>query len=364
MQEGPRRIHIPIDLFVKRSWPLLAVGAVLVLIASGVLLWVAVSGVGRKPVATASQQVASAAATSTILVPRALDGVLVSAEDANLLPYAVMIDNHPDARPSSGLAAANLVFEVPVEGGMTRYLAVYDATTTVDQIGPVRSARPYFVELADALGAVYAHVGGSPEGLNLITALPKFRDLNEYWNGKYFWRSAKRDAPHNVYTRTDLLHAAADAKSWSTGLLRGWRFKDEDPMENATGTSRGRLAGPTIPSGGVVVVAWTYDRTANAYSRYLDGRPHVELDGAQVRAKNVVVLLTDAEVKDAEGRLKLRTIGRGDALLYRDGKKFTLTWRRTSGGLYQFETVDGSDATFNRGTTWVEIVTSKTAFGS
>ena len=121
--------------------------------------------------------------------------MLVSAEEANLQPYAVMIDNHPDARPSSGLAAANLVFEVPVEGGMTRYMAVFDATTTVDQIGPVRSARPYFVELADALGAVYAHVGGSPDGLNLITSLPKFRDLNEFWNGKYFWRSAKRDAP-------------------------------------------------------------------------------------------------------------------------------------------------------------------------
>lgn len=363
MQEGPRRIHIPIDLFVKRSWPLLAVGAVLVLLASSALLWIAVSGVGRKSAGAASQEIASAAATSTVLVPRALDGVLVSAEEANLLPYVVMIDNHPDARPSSGLAEANLVFEVPVEGGMTRYMAVYDATTTVDQIGPVRSARPYFVELADGLGAVYAHVGGSPEGLARIAASPKFRDLNEYWNGKYFWRSAKRDAPHNVYTRTELLHAAAAAKSWPTGLLRGWRFKDEDPPDSATGTTRGRVSGPTIPDG-AVSVAWNYTRTTNAYERALDSRPHVELDGSQVRAKNIVVILTDAQIKDAEGRLTLRTTGKGSALLYRDGKKHALTWRRTTGGLFQFETVDGSDALFNRGTTWIEIVTSKAAFGS
>ncbi len=355
-------MKIPLDVFIKRSWPLLAVGAVLVLIVSVILFWFALTGAWRTAASTGVGSRASEVATSTVMVPRALDGVLVPAGESNLLPYVVMIDNHPDARPSSGLAAASLVFEVPVEGGMTRYMAVFDATTTVDQIGPIRSARPYFVELADAFGAVYAHVGGSPEAIDLIKSTSGFRNLDEMSNGKSFWRSSKRYPPHNAYTRTDLLHDAVTAKGWQPRTFMAWHFKDDDPLESASSTPRGRTAGPKISTGGVVDVVWTYDREQNTYARSLDGRPHVETDGTRVTAKNVVVLLTDSEIIDTEGRLKLRTTGRGSALLYRDGKKFSLTWRRSAGGTFQFETVDGSDALFARGTTWVEIVTSKSVF--
>src|SRR5260221_8029347 len=157
--EGPRKVTIPLDVFIKRSWPLFAAGAVFLLFTSGILFWFALSGKGRKSQTPSPVLPVEAASTSTdTLVPRAIEGVLVQPRDARLLPFAVMIDNHPDARPSSGLAEASLVIEAPVEGGMTRYMAVFDATTTVDQIGPVRSARPYFVDFANAFGALYAQV--------------------------------------------------------------------------------------------------------------------------------------------------------------------------------------------------------------
>ena len=96
-------------------------------------------------------------------VRRPLDGLMVKPEIASLRPYAVMIDNLAAARPQFGLSAASLVYEAPAEGGITRYLAIFSADQTSSQIGPVRSARAYFLNWAKELGATYVHVGGSPE---------------------------------------------------------------------------------------------------------------------------------------------------------------------------------------------------------
>lgn len=363
--DGPREVKITLNEFLKRSWPLIAVGAVFVLFASGILLWIAVSGKGRKATAPAKVVEQTAATTTNVLVPRAIDGILVAPAEASLLPFAVMIDNHVDARPESGLASANLVIEAPVEGGLTRYMAVFDATSTADQIGPVRSARPYFIDLADALGAVYAHVGGSPDALEQIKHDTKFKNVDEYFSGKYFWRSAKRYPPHNAYTRMDLLRDAASARSWTAGSLRGWRYADEAGLESATGTTatstgsiRGTVPGPVVKYGGSDNVSWVYDRTQNVYARNVGGWTLKDLDGTSVVAKNVAVLLTDAQVLDDVGRLKMRTTGRGSAVLYRDGRMHRLMWYRSSGEQFRFETIDGADATFTRGTTWIEIVTS------
>lgn len=369
MEDGSREIRVSLETVLKRSWPLLAIGAVLVCAIIGGLVWFAVSGIGRKtsgaPMIVSTADGSTSTAMVGDLVSRSLDGVLVSPADANLQPYAVMVENHTDARPLSGPAAANLAYEIPVEGGITRYLLVFDATTTVDQIGPVRSARPYFVDMADGLNAVYAHVGGSPDALNNIKGMSSFRDLNEFFNGKYFWRSAKRDAPHNAYTRTDLLHAAAAAKSWREGHFHGWSYKEDYPLD-ATPTStvaRGTIQGPDLQFGGAYNVSWTYDRTSNAYLRSEGGSKQTDANGAQVTARNVVVIQTDGKTIDDYGRLSIRTTGRGKATLYRDGYAIPVTWKRTSGEHLLFESADGSDTFFNRGTTWVEVTFDGAMYG-
>lgn len=362
--EERRIVRIPLETVIKRSWPLLAFGAVLFIGVITGLVWFAVTGTGRK---TTTQ---NAQATSTIeivtstgdVVSRALDGVLVTPAEAQLQAFAVMVENHVDARPLAGPASANLVYEIPVEGGITRFMLVFDATTTVDGIGPVRSARPYFVDYADGLNAAYAHVGGSPDSLEKIKAMPSFRDLNEYFNGKYFWRSAKRVAPHNVLTRTDLLRDVFSVKQWKVGHFRGWHYKEDDALESTTSSVRGTENGPKISYGGSYNVSWAYDRATNMYTRSTSGQVQKDQDGTVVRAKNIAVLMTDGSVLDDVGRLKIRTTGRGKATLFRDGKKMEILWKRSAGEHIRFETTDGNDVLFDRGTTWIEVVIDASMF--
>ncbi len=369
--EEHREVRISIETLIKRSWPLLAFGAVLLIAVIVGLLWFAISGQGRKftstalPVETSSTVVISATSTD-ILVPRALDGIFVQPVNAELQPYAVMVENYIGARPLSGPAHANLAFEIPVEGGISRYLLVFDATTTIDAIGPVRSARPYFVDYADGLNAVYAHVGGSPQSLNEISNLAGFRDLNEFFNGKYFWRSANHTAPHNVFTRTDLLHEADASKRFRVGHFRSWHYKADEPLKSPTSSVRGTENGPALNYGHSYSysVAWTYKRSKNVYLRSEAGRLQKDRDGVQVQAKNIIVLHTNGSVIDSEGRLKIRTTGRGKATLYRDGRKFDVIWTRALGVHVQFEGLDGTDVYFDRGTTWIEVMLDGSVSGN
>jgi hypothetical protein len=130
-----------------------------------------------------------------------LDGKPVgSASEQRPRVISIMIDNHPGARPQSGLSQAQVVYEVPVEGEFTRYFAIFNASTTVDKVGPVRSARPYFLDWLQEYGdALYIHSGGSPEALQILRNSTLF-DANEFFRGAYFWRGTDHLAPHNLYT--------------------------------------------------------------------------------------------------------------------------------------------------------------------
>jgi hypothetical protein len=262
-----------------------------------------------------------------------------------------MVEMHPDARPLSGIAKANLVFEAPVEGGITRLMAVFDATTTLPSVGPVRSARLYFVEWADGLNSVYAHVGGSPEALNRIMGLAGFRNLDEMANSKYFWRSKDRYAPHNVYTDRQYLLLAAQTKGWRTQPVTSWTY------DNSTSTTQGNYRTVKIPYGGSYSVEWKYDPEQDLYTRYMGGKKFADADGSVVQTKNILVLVTEQQVLDDYGRLYIRTTGLGQAILYRNGNKQEVRWSRTPGENIRIETTDGRPVAMSRGTTWVEVIT-------
>ncbi len=323
-------------------------------------LWYAFTGVGRRTqgdLTVPGGDASAGTASSTGMVARHLDGVMVASGTEALPAFAIAIDGHAEARPTAGLARANLVFDVPVEGGITRYLAVYDASTTADQIGPVRSARPYCVELVEGLGAVYGHVGGSPEALEDIKKMPSFRDLNEYSNGQYYWRSTDRSAPHNAYTRMDQLNEAFAAKKWSVGSITPWQYKDDDTEDGAASTTpRGTSDGPSLAYGADYAVSWSYDRPNDQYTRHVGGKKQRDADGSYIIAKNIVVVAMPATVIDDKGRLNMPTTGRGKARLFRDGHVSDAVWRRHPGEGLTFESIDGADLFFDRGITWLEIV--------
>ena len=174
------------------------------------------------------------------------DGVRVPADlPEEKLYFAATIDNITVARPQSGISKASLVYEAPVEAGITRFLAIYPEGEDVERIGPVRSARPYFLDWAAEFDALFVHVGGSPEALEKLRAYD-MRDLNEFFNGAYFWRDRSRSAPHNTYTSTEKL-IAADRKRFADRKppeVAGWRFKDDAPAEVGVVTQLAVLLSP------------------------------------------------------------------------------------------------------------------------
>ena len=160
------------------------------------------------------------------LAPRLIDGVFAPIEEQNRLLWAIMIDNQIDARPPAGLSRASMVIAAEAEGGINRFLAVYAPTLALEEIGPIRSARPYFIDCAHEFDALYVHVGGSPEALVKLKKENIFH-LNEFYNDDSFWRSAKFNAPHNVFTSSQNLNAYYQENSNPEPTYFSWRFKDD-----------------------------------------------------------------------------------------------------------------------------------------
>lgn len=286
---------------------------------------------------------------------RNIDGVRTELGSENPRLVAVMVENMVDARPISGLADASLVFEAPVEAGITRMLAVYSADTDVSEIGPVRSARPYYLDWALELHALFAHVGGSPEALERIAQIA-IDDLNEFAYGRYFWRSSRRSAPHNVYTSTSVLaEALEDVEVAGDPDIERWIYKEDSPLERSSST------GITVPfSTPAYEVMWQYNPETNLYLRYQAGEPHRDKNGKTITAKNVAVVYTDIEVIDEVGRRRIRTVGDGRALVSIDGKTREAEWRKEGSKkrLRFFE--NGVEVLWNAGPTWIEIVPKTT----
>src|SRR3989338_917408 len=172
-------------------------------------------------------------AVTTPMVRRAIDGVLVAEGTKEAYPFAVVIENSVDAWPLSGIGAANLVWEAPAEAGIPRLLAVFADGSDVKEIGPVRSARPYFVDWTEEFHGLFGHVGGSPEALALLPSRDVF-DVNEFSRGQFFWRSRARSAPHNVYTSSQKLQEVITRYQLPITNYQSGKYKD-DAVRDARG---------------------------------------------------------------------------------------------------------------------------------
>ncbi|KKW36458.1 MAG: hypothetical protein UY82_C0024G0007 [Candidatus Uhrbacteria bacterium GW2011_GWC2_53_7] len=230
--------------------------------------------------------------------------------------YGVMVENHLDSRPQSGLDQALLVMEAPVEARLPRLLAFFSEEQGVEKIGPVRSARPYYLDWNAELDAVYAHVGGSPAALALLQADDTI-DIDEFANEWFFWRADEmRSAPHNVYTSLDLLGDAlerfesrfgAEDNAWDS-----WTFKEDAEARALGGTVVASVPSVTIDfADEPYVIEWRYRAGENVYRRFQGGELHEMEDGALIDANNIVVMETDVEILDSIGRRRVpRPFGR------------------------------------------------------
>ena len=286
-------------------------------------------------------------------------------------PIAIMLNNLKKALPQMGVSQADIIFEVPAEGGITRMLAVFQDVSDVGNIGTVRSARDYYVSLAKGMDALYLHAGGSPQAYTAIKdwGVAALDCVNGPYEGTLFWRDQTRKKSagyeHSVVTSGEKI----------TTLLPtyGYRLEHKDgysyPMS---------FAQDAAPAGGqqadVITVEFStyktgvfrYDGDTGLYYVEEYGKPYVDGNNdEQVAVKNVLILQTDiSQIKgDEAGRLSVRTTGTGKGKFACGGKITDITWSKPSHSEpMTFSTLDGQELEFGIGATYINIIGSSAAF--
>lgn len=271
----------------------------------------------------------------------------------------VMIENSEYARPQSGLSQASVVYEAIAEGGITRFLALFQDTNPAD-IGPIRSVRPYYLQWAMGFDAPLAHVGGSPEALTDMKDWGA-RDLDQFFNSGAYHRIGSRDAPHNVYTAVDTLTQLAISKGYSGSTFTPWLRKPEAAVKLPTAkTIDLTLSGPLYN------VHYDYDATSNSYKRSEAGAPHLDANGSVQISPKVVVGLVMPYAIQADGKHSdYGTIGSGQAYIFQDGTVTIGQWNKPDSKTnMSFTTTDGKPLALNPGQTWLTAVTDASKISS
>ena len=275
-------------------------------------------------------------------------------------PFAVMVDNISEARPHFGLASADVVYEAPAEAGIPRLMPMYlRAGTWVDRIGPVRSARHYFVYLANEYRTPLVHIGASPQGFDALstTGLP---DVDEARGDDGFVRDPNRQAPHNAFVSTtsvrDALRNRGGPIKASLGPLK---FGPYLPGQQPATTIKIPYPGPEGYS-----VEYDYDADGKLYNRIMDGQPHRDgATGEQYAASSIVIQFADVELipRDTAGRVDIELVGSGKGVLVAEGTQVPLQWSRASlRAATQFTRADGAPFALPNGQVWIQIVPLET----
>lgn len=298
-------------------------------------------------------------------------------------PLTIMIENHQDSRPQSGLSKADVVYEAVAEGGITRFIAVFycGAASLEVQVGPVRSARTYYLDWASEYGdyPLYAHVGGAnvPGSADALGQIKKYgwdlyNDLNQFSIGfPTYWRDYERlghpvATEHTMYSTTDKLWAVGqergltdknnkDNKKWDESFIP-WKFVDGAA---ASEPKAGKISFPFWGGYNDYIVDWNYDQATNSYRRENGGKAHTDLDNnEQLSASNVVVLFAQEKGPiDALKHMLYTTTGTGRALVFQNGGVVQGTWsKKTRSERTKFVDNKGKEISFVRGPIWIEVL--------
>jgi len=299
-----------------------------------------------------------------------LNGQEIPVDDAkDFFPIAIMIDNAYNVRPQAGLDQADIIYEALSEGNITRLLAIFDSSRTVDKIGPIRSARNYYMDWAEEYSGLYVHVGGSPQALLSINKYD-FVNVDQIGAGEiYFWRDENLDAPHNVF-------------SSSANWLRAGELKDVDMIDhseislswnyenvNSTTSSSVVLAGDSAENINLVnkininfansyyEVDWQYNKSIKKYQRWQGGDKFYFNTGTQAVADNIIVQVVKDYLIDVERR-GMNTQEGGLVYIFNNHGYQTGAWL-VEDGRTRFFDAEGQELKLVPGKTWVEIINNK-----
>lgn len=314
---------------------------------------------------------------SAKVVPHPLNGVLFTESEAkdwqSRRALAVTINNHVDARPQWGLSFADIIYEAVAEGGISRFLAIYHSYLP-DKVGPVRSARRYYVDWAKEYDAWYAHWGGASTAneANVYDYMRKIYvssiDVPGIGPNEPFDRDPERlkkvGIEHTAFARLPLVYEAA-YRMYPDQVrpfrpIKSWKFKDDVASGKRPSASSVEFNFWDLPD---FVVKWEYDPKTDTYIRFQGGEEQVDaLTNEPLRAKNVIVIFMEEKaLLDEKAHLLYKTLGSGDAKIFLDGKVVEATWERSA---LSFRTLffdsSQSEITFNRGQVWIEVLPTGT----
>ncbi|OGL34054.1 hypothetical protein A3F64_02205 [Candidatus Saccharibacteria bacterium RIFCSPHIGHO2_12_FULL_42_8] len=274
----------------------------------------------------------------------------------------IMIENSTSARPQSGLKDSGVVFEAIAEGGITRFLAIYQQEQPA-LIGPVRSVRPYYVDWIAAFDASVAHIGGSYNALKEVRN-GQYRDIDQFFNSGSYWRAKDRKAPHNVYTSFEKLNALNEAKGYKESTFTGFNRVSIEP-EKKTTKKKVETTTPEVAnqvqvniSGVLYNSSYSYNTSTNTYDRSQAGAPHTDREAGQISPRVVIVMKVPTKLGFEDGyREQMTTIGTGEAHIFQKGTHIAGTWKKDD-KKSQIKFLDNSskEIPLERGQTWITAI--------
>jgi hypothetical protein len=292
-----------------------------------------------------------------------IDGLEYPESVAKRHALGVMIENHPDARPQSGLADAAVVYEAMAEGGITRFLAIFSPKLPAE-VGPVRSARTYYLDWCLEYDCFYSHVGGNIDALDLIPKIG-IKDLDQFKYGvskygKTYYRTPKKGiaTEHTMFADPAKLYEIAKTNNWpESDSFPKISFKKPVAETERPASQQVKVE---ISSKSYEVI-WDYDAATNSYARTMGGTPHKDGKSGQ-QIKSTVVIVQEAASKSIltrinEQGLQMDTVGGGKAYIYQDGKEVIGSWKKANQKAQTiFYDASDNEIKYNPGQRWITVV--------
>jgi hypothetical protein len=277
-------------------------------------------------------------------------------DSTNQRTIAVMVNNHPKARPQSGLHKADIVYEVLAEGDVTRFLAVFQSEMP-ETIGPVRSARDYYVTLSKGYDSFYVAHGYSPDAKEMLDAGVVDNINGMEYDGTLFKRADFRKAPHNSYiTFKNIMKGAEKNNIAITHDIDALPFLSKDEINKLEGNEAPAIT-IAYSSRDYATTEYIYDEVEQTYYRYSMGAITEDLDSKQpVSIDNLLIIETSHRVIDTAGRNEIDLTSGGKAILLQKGKKQEVEWKNVDGRLLPY--ANGVAVGLVPGKTWINIVPS------
>lgn len=237
-------------------------------------------------------------------------------------PFMAIVENSTAARPQSGLSEADIIFETMAEGGIPRFIALFQKNSP-KVIGPIRSARPYFLTIAREYSLPFAHCGGSQEALDTIKNDVNLKSINEMFNGTYFWRSLDRTAPHNLYTSAENMRKLISAKSLTSEPKSDLQF--DDAIWDSLITKDIKEIKLVLNNS----YSTFYKYNNGKYVKYMDNKLAVDKNNdTPLSFTNIIIQKTSMKLKSDKYRLDIDLVGNGEGVVYSKGKAQVIKWSK------------------------------------